>query len=384
MSILKKIFYFSLFIFILTGLLWGAYNLSFKKPQPEKEEKIVTQVETEEVVSLQIKKEDEERIVKISDEIVISPTLSSNEDEVQFFSGSGEIVSLDFFGKNRRLISTSEKMNVEKAMWSFDKTKIILKVKNNNGLVNFFLKDLTNNSVESIRENVDEISWQAGANRIFYKYYDEKTSSRSLNVSDPNASNWQKIADVSYRDISIAQIPKSGLVSFWNQPDAYSPTIFTSVPIIGGEVKTIFKDVFGADYLWDHNGNRILLSQSDAKGGSKMQLGMINYNGGEYRNLSIPTFVSKCVWSKDGKTIYYALPGGMPENAVLPNEYDEKKFTTADTFWKLDTETNERVRLVETSEINEIYDADNLFLDKNENFLFFVNRIDKKLRKISL
>jgi hypothetical protein len=154
--------------------------------------------------------------------------------------------------------------------------------------------------------------------------------------------------------------------------------------LLFGERKAIFRGKFGADYLWNKDGSLVLVSNVDTRAGSKMQLAVMNYNGGEYRNLDAPTFVSKCVWSRDGKTVYYSLPGNIPSGAILPNEYDEGKFQTADTFWKIDITDGKKTRIVEAVDIKGSYDATDLFLNSDESFLFFTNKTDGKIYRIML
>lgn len=383
MQILKKIFFLFLFLTVLSGLFWGVYNLSFKKSET------VSQKETSQAENSAEEKKEKivsaEKIAVVLSEAVISPTLSADGNKVEYFSkNDGNAYAADFYGSGKKVIYSSKSAGLVDAFWSVDKTGVILKLSDGTGNYFFSYHNFERNSDAPIKKNVDEVVWQKNANRIFYKYYDSSSRARSLNISDPDGTNWKKLADITYRNISISQIPKTGEVSFWNTPDAFSATIFEAVPMIGGETKKLAQSFFGVDYLWNNSGDYILSSQSNEKGGSKMQLGVMNKNGGEYRNLGLPTFVSKCVWSKDDKTIFCALPGGMPDNAVLPNDYLEKKFNTADTFWKIDIKTGEKTRIVETAEIREKYDAENLFLDQSESLLFFVNRIDSKLYKIIL
>ena len=156
------------------------------------------------------------------------------------------------------------------------------------------------------------------------------------------------------------------------------------VSTVGGEVRKIFSGRFGADYLWSKDGAKALVSSSDSKGGSKINLGIINNNGGEYQNLNIPTFVSKCAWGKDNKTIYYALPSFSSENYVLPNDYQDGKITAKDTFWKMDISSGKAERIVDIKDIKDSYDATGMFLSPSEDILFFINKIDGKLYGINL
>ena len=186
------------------------------------------------------------------------------------------------------------------------------------------------------------------------------------------------------KDVKIARVPRTSLVSFWTVPEAYTKTDLRSASLVGADDKTLFQDKFGADYKWNSEGTKILMSHTDDDDKSKIRLAVINNRGGEYKNLEIPTFVTKCAWSSDNQTVYYALPGSIPDNSVMPNDYVSKKFTTADTFWKVDTMTGTKTRIVELNKIQSKFDATDLFLNSEESSLFFTNRIDGKLYKIDL
>jgi len=380
MNIVKKIFLLSLIILFLSLLLWGVYNLSFKKPDttaktaaPEKTAEIPNTAPT-----------DEAKIKAVSDEAIIAPAYITEKDTIKYYSRTGQTYEISTDGSNKTTLSSKQLSGLIGVLWSPDKTKVITKFTGTDGQPQFYYFNYSTQIGVPLKKNIDQIAWQTNSSRIFYKYYDAKTKKRSLNISDPDGSNWTKLTDIDYRDISIAQIPASGLVSFWNRPDSYSQTIFETIPMISGEKKTVYKEKFGADYLWSPDGSLVLVSSADQRTGTKMQLAVMNYNGGEYRNLDIPTFVSKCVWSRDGKTVYYSLPGNIPSSAILPNEYMEGKFKTTDTFWKVSVTDGKKTRILETADIKEAYDATGPFLNDDESILFFTNKTDGKLYRIAL
>jgi hypothetical protein len=178
-------------------------------------------------------------------------------------------------------------------------------------------------------------------------------------------------------------VPSTSNVSFWNFPNADEETQLTIVGAVGGEPNVILKGKFGADYLWSPDGTQALVSSLASNDSKMTTLGLVTVNG-QYHDLAIPTIVSKCVWSNDGKSIYYALPGAIPDNARMPNDYQDNKFMTDDTFWKIDITTGEKSRLINASEINGKYDSSDLFLSATESDLYFINRSDQKLYKIKL
>lgn len=386
MSIIKKIFFFSLFILFISILFYGVYIISFKKDIEIPEEITEATNSAKKIVPENIVPDiTEGKIYPVSENEVISPIISLDGENLLYFSKKlDKLVKTDLDENNEVNISNKSFSGIQNLLWSLDKTKILVKTKDENGNYANYSYDIKNDSLQELSKNIYTFTWQTNADRIFYEYYDREKNIRTLNVSDPDGKNWMKLLDIPFSRITLQQIPKTGFLSFWNSGDAYTQTKLQLMPIAGGEIKTIFENGFGADYLWNNGGDYLIVSQSESKGGQKMQLAIMNYNGGEYRNLDIPTFSSKCTWSKNGKTLFYALPSEIPENSILPNDYKEKKFYTADTFWKINLETGEKKRIVEIKDIKERYDATDLFLNPNENILFFVNRIDKKLYKIVL
>ncbi len=368
----------------LSLLFWGVYNLSFKSPTPSdalKNTPPAVTLDKNSAASTDLIG----KISAVSKEAVLAPTLSADGASLNYFSPqSGQVMQADFYGNIQKTLAEKNISGLVDAFWSVDKLKAIIKIAPTSDAPYFAFYDLSAQTIAPLKNNLDQVTWQTNANRILYKFYDAQSQERTLNISDPDGSHWTKIADIPYKNISVAQVPRTGLVSFWNSGDAYQKTSFQVTPIIGGGSKILDATSFGSDYLWSPSGDRILVSHTNAIGGGEMQLGVMNANGGEYKNLGVPTFASKCVWGKDGVTVFYALPGGIPDNAVLPNDYKTGKFKTADTFWKVNIKTGEKTRLVEIADIAGQYDASQLFLNQSESLLFFVNKLDNKLYKIAL
>jgi len=381
MPISKKIFFISLSLFCIALLFFGIYNLAFKKPAPPTP---VTEQKAPAIIAPVVPpKVSAEPIVAISDEAVLAPTLTGDATALKYYAkNSGRVYQIDFDGNSKRTLSDKELIGLSAALWSPDKNKVITKI-TSAGVTKFSYYNYLELKNTTLGTNVEEATWQTGGNRILYKYSDPKIKKRTLNTSDPDGANWKKLTEFAVPSV-FAQVPQSGLVSFWNKPDAFFETTLKTIPLIGGEEKVLLKGLFGADYLWNNNGTMALVSHTDTKGGTKIQLSLINSNGGELRNLNLPSLVSKCVWLKDNKTVYCAMPGEIPLSAIIPNDYDQEKFHTADTFWKINTATGEKSRIIDLNKITGKYDANNLFLDTTESFLFFTNRIDGKLYRITL
>jgi hypothetical protein len=266
-------------------------------------------------------------------------------------------------------------------LWSPDKDKVITSF-GNNGNSTFFSHDFGSNQSKKLPSGMDSVVWSSSGDRIIYKFYDPKAQKRSINISNSDGSNWTKLTDTDSKNVSLAMIPQSSLVAFWNSPTSSEPTTLDAVDTTGGATKTIFLGKFGADYLWSPSGDETLISSVDSKGGSKISLGTINKDGGNYIDLGVSTFASKCVWSKDGKTIYCAVPTFPDQDMTLPDDYLSGKISSQDTFFKIDLSTGKQQKITDLNNLNAAYDAQDLFLSSDESSLFFVNKLDGRLYRI--
>jgi hypothetical protein len=383
MLLSKKIFIVSSSILGVTLVFWGIYLLSFKKPT-EKQAPSIKQNTAENATTKTTSTAKTERIQQITDESILAPTLTNNDDFLKYYSqATGKVYSVDLLSLKKQVISDTNILNLIDVFWSPSQDSVITKFSGNSAYPLYSIYNYTTRSGNKLSEAVGTVAWQ-NDKKILYTFFDKKTKEKSINIADADGKNWHKITNFSSNNLAIAPIPKSGFISFWNKPDAFIPTIMQSTPVLGGETKTLSSDVFGADYLWNTDGTFLLRSNVDQKGGHAMELGFSNNLGGEYKKLGIPTFVSKCAWSKNSDFIFYALPGNISEKNILPNDYINDTFTTHDTFWKVNLKTGEKSRLVPLEELTTAYDATNLFLSTNESYLFFTNKIDGKLYRIKL
>lgn len=385
MSAFKKVFVISLVLLLIVGVFSGIYNFAFRDntgdDEQSQEDKDKNSPFTNNAKPLP---ENAGRIFPLTDEAIVGPTISQDDESVKYYAkNDGSVYETSFSGTNKKTVTKNSISGLVYILWSPKKDKVIT-ITSQGGNTKRYLYDNDTKTAKEFNPAMDNISWDNTGEKIFYRFTDPKSGERFISMADPDGSNWKNLTRVGYKFISIAPVPHSSLVSFWNLPNGHEETIFQTISSIGGEPKTLLTQKFGADYLWSPNGEKVLVSSAESKGSSKISLSVMNSNGGEYKNLNVPTLASKCVWSKNGKTVYFSLPGSIPEGSVMPNDYNEKKFTTKDSFWRVDITTGKQDRIVELNEIKEGIDARNLFLSPSEDYLFFINRINDKLYGIEL
>jgi hypothetical protein len=382
---MKKLFIISSILLVAVLIFLGVYNVAFKKNASLSSIKSQS-LPTNNSADPAGKKGDVQvktKIYAVSERAVLGPFVNAKKEKIIYYSANdGTVWESKLDGSSIEKVEAKTIDGLKNVSWSPDGINTLAEISNSGGHA-YFGYNHASSVGKKLQSGIDLAVWNNEGSGIIYKYFDSTTKKRSLNVANPDGSNWKQLADIPYQKISIAPVPQTSLVSFWELPAARAQSSLQTVGSLGGEIKTVLSGKYGADYAWAKDGKKAAVSFLAQPGKSIMNLGVVTLDG-DYQDLGIPTLASKTAWSKDGKTIYYALAGSVPDGAVMPDDYDSKKFTSSDTFWKVDIETGQKDRIVETSEIKEDYDASQLMLTPAEDALLFVNRKDGKLYRISL
>ncbi len=377
---MKKLFITSSFLLVLVLIFFVAYNVAFKKDDKTQEKNASGQSEkSSENSGGQI----DSRIKPITDEPVVGIFLDRKNEKINFYSAvNGRAWQVDLLGEKKKSLSDSDLVGLEDVIWSSSGQQVISVFKRGDQQKSFSVYDYQQDKSAQLGRGMETVAWDNSGAKIIYKYFEESTGNKNISIANPDGSDWKKIADTEIQEVAIDPIPQTSLVSFWNEGKHQDKTGLFTVGINGGEVWNIFSERFGADYKWAPNGEKAVVSYLKDQNSNGMTTGLIDIKG-SYTDLGVPTLVSKMEWSLDNKYIYYALPA-IPENVTMPDDYKANKFKTTDTFWKINTQNGEKIRLIGLEEINGAYDASGLFLSPSEDALFFVNRVDEKIYRLDL
>lgn len=380
---MKKIFIIFVVLFILSAIFLGVYYLAFHDVDDPVTINTPSSFNNNNDTDSKQKSSKEKYITQITEEAVIAPVITTGGGRIRYVNAAnGSIEEIDLSGTNKETLFDNNFTGISAVAWSSDREKLLMQSATNK---DFYVFDIKENTKSSFKENVDTATWTTSGNRILYKYFSEDDQERSLNIANADGSDWKKIVPLNMRRASFTQIPKSASVLYWNTGSAHEKSLLYSVGIVGAtDPKKIGNEPYGADYLPSPNGKMILLSALDKAGDDQIKLSLMNQNGGELRELGIPTFLPKAAWSKDSEEVYYALSSGIPEGSVLPDDYHAERFMTSDAFWKVDIETGKKKRLTPLDAITQKYDATNLFLSPIEDTLFFINRYDDQLYRLEI
>jgi hypothetical protein len=375
---MKKVFLASLALLVLALIFLLAYNFAFRNnaSRPHSEDRAPEETPGVETVS-----ETPSEVVNPVNEAVISAALGPDGTLVYYSRDDQAFKRASFEGKDKVVLLDHLPGTPERILWSPKRDRVLLRLAES-GAARWYLADLSTKTLTPLKKGIVNASWNHLGDKIYYIFRDG-SGGQSLNMADPDGNNWSELAKLSAGTFFLAPVPQTPNLSFWNRPEAGEKTTL-SILTPQGATSTLFSGQYGSDYLWAPSGERAAISSANGPEGDFLNVSLLTRAGGEVRSLAIPTLVSKLAWSQDGATLYFALPGGLPESARLPDDYYGQGLHSTDTFWKIDIATGKKTRLLDPGAIGKNFDSTDLFLSSREDALFFTDRITGKLYRIDL
>ena len=379
---MQKIFVVSGTLFLIVLVLWGVYEWFFRSNQytPTVNNSDI-KVAQQPVPKKDIGIFSGEPVQVVIDERVVSAALDSGDTHLWYVVASSNVLlKKDVLSGSVETVMTFA-YTPNQIRFSPDFSKALVQERSLVG-EKWHMVNLQTKTDTPLKEGLKSPVWTNTGDRIVYEY--DVAKDFTINLALPDGSDWKKLTNVASSAVAISTIPKTSLIAVWNIPSAFSETKLQTLSLAGGDPQLVFIGRFGADYLFSPDGTKMLVSSVDQKGGGKLLLGTANMSGGEYRTLDAPTLTNKTVWGQDSKTVYFTLPGGFPDGVVLPDDYKQKPVYSTDAFWKVDTTTGKKDRIVDLADLKQGFDATRLFLDSQERYLFFINRYDGKLYRVKV
>lgn len=321
-------------------------------------------------------------IINISQEPVISPILDTEKELVKYYNAQDGIAfSTDFNGQDKKEISDSPLSGFIKALWSPDTTSVIGLFANfNNGPVKKAYYNYKSEKSSVLNENIAWINWSPEGDKIVYEYLGPNNNN-NISIADPNGDNWQEIFQTRVPDWQIEWITENK-ISLATPPSSESQGVVYQLDPKTQEFSKVLSDYFGLKPLWSPRGDKLIFSATNNQTGAP-SLWISDKDGENRKELVIETIVDKCTWSDSNNVVFCAVPKSLNTGYKWPDDYYKGLVSTKDNFYQINFDTGQQVQLFISSD-SDFYDASNLMLDNNEDYLFFFNEYDSQLYRLDL
>lgn len=323
----------------------------------------------------------ESKIKAISSEAIFSPTISSDKlNVVYYFRSNGNVWQSNFDGANLNQISATNLENLVKVLWSPSKTKAVTIFQDNLENVSKYLYDYTTNKSSPLSKYLNFISWSSDGKKIAYQYQNDFTDDNNISTSNPDGSKFTILLNIRMKNLIVEWTSD---IYLREKPSGLAQSTLYSLNPLSKALNKLISDVYGFSVKWSQKGDKILYSKTNSKG-QNIEIFTANNNGANEKSAGVSTLAEKCAWSQDTRFIYCAIPVNINSAKVLPDDFYKGTFIGDDGFYKINTATGEKTNIMEGEMLRKAYDATDLFLSPQENYLMFINKGDGLLYSIKL
>lgn len=177
----------------------------------------------------------------------------------------------------------------------------------------------------------------------------------------------------------LVEWPNQKIITLTTKPASGIDGYMYFLDIAKKSTSRILSNVPGLTTLTSPTGKYVLY------GNDALSMSILNVASKNVTNVPIKTLPEKCVWGKEDLAIYCLVPGYV-SSSKYPDTWYRGEISFSDQVWKYDSVSGSTEILIDplTVEGGEDIDGMRPMLDKDENYLFFMNKKDSYLWELKL
>ncbi len=243
--------------------------------------------------------------------------------------------------------------------------------------VQSYLSIVGSNSGQYLPENILALSPSPNSGSYFYITVDDSDKAVGI-IFTPNGSKSVKILNSSFTEWN-SEWPTVNNIYLTTKPSWNTKGYIYSLNTTTGIQNKVFGGINGLTTKVNQSGSHMLYSETTRNG---VGLYVYNIKNSSTLNTNLSTISDKCVFAYNMIEAYCAVPNNSPSSKNPDNWYQGIE-SFDDSIYKINTNTGDTTYIMNISSKKGI-DAVNLFLDKSNNTLYFINKKDSTLWSLGL
>lgn len=354
---------------IFVGLL--IYYIFFKKPaaEPVSPGEGIPPITEEGVEPGKVS-----RLIAITEEAVLGANLSP-ENKIIYMAWDGTVNEINYDGGEKSKLGLVSADRIGEVLVSKNGSKIIARQTLPSGANRFLLFDSEKKSLKTLPEGIKTLSFSPNGEQLITGSLEGGVY--KINVSKSDGSETKNVASTKIPDLILDWYTDNS-IAFKTKPSGFAQGIVYAFDLKTKKTSRVLGSIYGLTGKFSPSGKKLLFSQTDStgRGNALKSLNLDKKTESFIRIMSIP---DKCAWSNDNRTLFCGVIN-TESDPVMPDDYYKGKIES-------DNEDIVRINLDigQTQKIiSGTMDAYKLFLSPDESYLFFINKIDGRLYRLTL
>ena len=226
-------------------------------------------------------------------------------------------------------------------------------------------------------ENITNINISPDTKSLFY-LFNLGNNESSAGITADSLGNKKVQVFSSPLTEWLSTWPNSRMITLTTKASNGIPGYMYAVDPDKKDFNKILGNINGLTTLTSPSGKLVLYSDDN------LALSVFNTGTNQSTSLGVKTLPEKCVWGEANDIIYCAVPKSIDQTGY-PDIWYQGQVSFADDIWMINV-TNGTSNMISdpTAEVGQDIDGIKLALDQNEEYLFFINKKDSYLWKLSL
>ncbi|MEW5805522.1 MAG: hypothetical protein AB1721_02270 [Patescibacteria group bacterium] len=284
-------------------------------------------------------------------------------------------------------LSETKLDNVFSIVWSSDRKQVLIGFYQNQLVRRYAVFDLEQNLTFLLPDYVQEAVWSPDGKKLAVQHYSASKKEAYLSLLNSDGTKEEKILNLNLSDLKLFWPGNNYLVFYQKPAPFYALETIFAYDFSNKQLKTISlpirekyrKGFYGFDLLPSPDGKTIIISLTN-ESGAGLETYLYSLETGQLTDFPVKTLVQKCAFAQSNEAVYCAYSNQVAGANNLPFSYWQGKIRPNDSFAKFNFKTGE----LKVYSENTIFDAKDLAVAPEEDYLLFINRADSKLYRLKL
>lgn len=317
------------------------------------------------------------RLIALTEETVLGANLTP-DNKINYLAWDGNIKQIDFNGENDQSLGFIAAERIGQVVFSSDGQKIAVNHTLSSGAKRILIYNLASRTLKALPENSIFVvfSPKADEDRLIYGLL-EGLSTRliSTNIS---GTQTQTISSLKIPDLD-PEWTHPDFLTLKTKPSGLAYGLLYTLNLKTKKMNRLLGNVYGLTAKFSPSHAKTLYSQTSTNG-FDYNLAVLNLANNQNANLDILSLPEKCVFSKNDRKLWCAAIN-TESDYVMPDDYYKGLIeSSGDDLVSIDLITRKQEKIISANNMN----AHDLFLSPDETYLFFINKTDGRLYRLTL
>ncbi len=317
----------------------------------------------------------ERKLIALTTEAVLGAN-GGDDNKIVYVAWDGAINKIDFKGQAKEKLGVIAADRIGRAEVSKNGARVLVKQTLASGQNRFVVFDSDKKSLRSLPQNTQTAALSPDGGEVLMLVPGTKSFEKNIISLDSSGKNIN-IATTKIPDL-VLEWPGDKFIALKTKPSGLAFGLLYLLDPKTKKTERIFGSAYGLTVKFSQSNKNLLYSQTQSSGFG-LKLAALDLAKKTVKNLNIFTLPEKCAWSQDDRTVYCSVIK-TEESYVMPDDYYKGKIeSSAEEIVKMNLDTGENKKIISAN-----FDASNLFLSKDETYLFFINKKDGRLYRLTL